>query len=231
MIKFRADSRAACCEADEPITTGSIGMQVSVDLDSAFDGLSCIVVFRGSGLDIDVILIGDSVTVPHEVLTEKGDYLRIGVYARNGDGTIVIPTVWATAGQIRTGTEPSDVDPAEPTPDWTAQVQQAATEAVLTSIRAEQIAEEANERSSEVVTQTEQLRIEAADAVRRAGSSADEAAASAQAAEESADRAEQAAAESGYMYFETENGHVIYYRTANVDVDFDIENGRLILNG
>lgn len=44
-----------------------------------------------------------------------------------------------------------------------------------------------------------------------------------------AERAEQAAAASGYMYFEAENGHIYYTRTDNVAVDFELENGRLYL--
>lgn len=49
-------------------------------------------------------------------------------------------------------------------------------------------------------------------------------------AETSADRAEQAAQNAGYMYFEiADNGHVIYTRTENTNVDFDIVNGRLLV--
>lgn len=42
-----------------------------------------------------------------------------------------------------------------------------------------------------------------------------------------AENAAQSAAAAGYMYFETENGHVILYRTENVAVDFEMTNGRL----
>lgn len=44
-----------------------------------------------------------------------------------------------------------------------------------------------------------------------------------------ADRAEQAASESGYMEFEMVNGHLIYRRTSNVDVDFVLRDGHLIV--
>lgn len=45
-----------------------------------------------------------------------------------------------------------------------------------------------------------------------------------------ADRAEQAANESGYMFFEiNSDGHLIYFRTASVDVDFYLNNGHLYL--
>lgn len=47
-------------------------------------------------------------------------------------------------------------------------------------------------------------------------------------AETAADRAEQAAATAGYMFFYVnEDGHLIYQRTSNTQVDFYIENGHL----
>ena len=52
--------------------------------------------------------------------------------------------------------------------------------------------------------------------------------ASADDAAESADKAEQAAGQAGYMFFHIdENGHLIYERTDNVDVDFYLLNGHL----
>ena len=48
------------------------------------------------------------------------------------------------------------------------------------------------------------------------------------AAEDAADRAEQAASEAGYMFFYVdENGHLIYERTTNTEVDFYLSNGNL----
>lgn len=49
-------------------------------------------------------------------------------------------------------------------------------------------------------------------------------------AETAADRAEQAAAEAGYMFFSiNEDGHLIYQRTSNTQVDFYLENGHLFV--
>lgn len=55
---------------------------------------------------------------------------------------------------------------------------------------------------------------------------ADEAA---QSAKEDADRAEQAAATAGYLDVEIVDGRLIYTRTDAVDVDFALNNGRLIM--
>lgn len=62
----------------------------------------------------------------------------------------------------------------------------------------------------------------------RATDEANRAEQAAEGAAESADRAEQAAGQSGYMFFHIdENGHLIYERTDNVDVDFYLLNGHL----
>ena len=131
MITVTANARNAVYTSDDLITSGSIGIPVKFVLSAEFDRLSNIAVFQGSGESIDVALTASrECVVPHEVVAISGGYLRIGVYGRNGDGTIAIPTVWAEARRILKGTVPSGVDPSEPTPDWTAQVQQMATEAL-----------------------------------------------------------------------------------------------------
>lgn len=130
MIQVTANARKACAVTDDLITTGSIGIPVSFSLSADFDGLSNIAVFRGSGATVDVILTDNTCVVPPETLVTANGELWIGVYGRNADGTIAIPTVWAGAFNIALGAVPSGVDPSEPTPDWTAQVQAAATEAL-----------------------------------------------------------------------------------------------------
>ena len=70
----------------------------------------------------------------------------------------------------------------------------------------------------------------AAQSATAAANSASAASASASSAASDADRAEQAAAQSGYMFFYIdENGHLIYQRTDNVDVDFYLDNGHLFV--
>lgn len=139
MITFTATGRSAAYASDDLLTSGSVGIPVTLELSSDFAGLSCVAVFRGSGVTVDVALTGSSCTVPHEVLASACGVLEIGIYARDAAGTVVIPTIWAAGLPIQTGAAPSGVDPAEPTPDWTAQVQQIATEALETanSVRAD----------------------------------------------------------------------------------------------
>lgn len=103
MIQVTANARRACAVTDDFITTGSIGIPVSFSLSADFEGLSNIAVFRGSGVTVDVILTDNSCVVPPETLTIAGGDLLVGVYGRNADGTIAIPTVWAGAFTIALG--------------------------------------------------------------------------------------------------------------------------------
>lgn len=159
MLKISVTNRAAfCCGDKDPITSGSVGYPVEFLFSNDWDGLQKIAVFRGSGLAFDVPLINtDSTVIPHEVLTQPGKPLRIGVYGANGDGDIVIPTVYVNAGIILPGTEPSEVDPSVPTPSWAIQVQEAAEN---TLSRASEAAEDAEawavgERGGEPVPETD----------------------------------------------------------------------------
>lgn len=131
MITFAANVRSASARSDDAITTSSVGIPVQLVLADEFMGLAKTLVFRAGSTTVDVVLVGDATeaVVPPDVLTTVGLWLGIGIYAADGDGNVVIPTVWASAGLIQQGTVPSGVDPSEPTPSWVAQVQSIASEA------------------------------------------------------------------------------------------------------
>lgn len=97
-------------------------------------------------------------------------------------------------------------------------------------------AEKADEAAASA-TSAEQSKTAAVDAATGAAQSesaarqsAIDAKASETAAAQSADKAEQAAANAGYMFFHIDsNGHLIYERTDNVDVDFALSDGHLYM--
>ena len=120
MIHFYANQRSAMCLSQDKITTGSVGIPVEFGFSSDWDELCKVAVFRGSGRSADVILSGTSCVVPPEVLSEAGGMLCVGVYGTDGE-EIVIPTVFAEAGPILLGAEPSG---AEPTPETQTLAQQ-----------------------------------------------------------------------------------------------------------
>lgn len=132
-ISFTACGRCARTTVCEPITTGSVGLSVSFAFDAAWIGLQKTAIFRGSGMAVDLVLSGDSATVPPEVLTIPGGDLRVGVWGADPDGNVIIPTVWATVGEIVPGAAPSGIDPQPPAPSWAAQVQEIAQNALNTA--------------------------------------------------------------------------------------------------
>ena len=129
MITLTANRRKATVTETETITTGSVGIPVRLDLSSDFDGLAVTVCFKAGERHADRVWTGGTVNVPEKCLRCPGVPLEVGVYAARADGTVVIPTMLASAGTIRQGVEPSGVDPGEPDPSWIAQMQKMAQDA------------------------------------------------------------------------------------------------------
>lgn len=130
MIQLIATGRAARVTVNEPITAGSVGIPVEVELSNEFDGLETWLVFDAGYKSADIALTGAPVTVPPQVVRVAGEKLKMGVYGAKPDGTVVIPTVWVDCGTVREGVEPSGFDPGDPAPSWPAQVQAIAMEAL-----------------------------------------------------------------------------------------------------
>ena len=91
-----------------------------------WDGLSKMAVFTDGVKTVDVLPSGwdgDTVPIPHEILTMAGRTARVGVYGTNASG-VVLPTVWATLGKVQPAAEPSGDPSVDPTlPVW-AQLQE-----------------------------------------------------------------------------------------------------------
>ena len=91
-----------------------------------WDGLSKTAVFTDGVKTVDVLPSGwdgDTVTIPHEILTTAGRTARVGVYGTNASG-VVLPTVWVTLGKVQPAAEPSGDPSTDPTlPVW-AQLQE-----------------------------------------------------------------------------------------------------------
>lgn len=113
----------------------------------------------------------------------------------------VVKKSYRFATYVRPSVLASAGDPPAPVPDWVTELIQS-VERVLDG------------------TQENAKRAEAAQAAAEAA---------AQAADTSADRAEQAAQDAGYMDFcIDDHGNLIYQRTDNVDIDFELREGSLI---
>lgn len=133
MIAVTVTNRRAVAVPLSDVTTGAVGIPVSFRFSEDWDDLSKIAVFKTDSTEtpVEMAVLLNATTVPHEILTTPYEILWIGVYGSNAQGTKVTPTIWANAGAIQPGTELETIDPSEPTPSWVAQVQAAAEQALL----------------------------------------------------------------------------------------------------
>ena len=77
-----------------------LGAEVAFTFDSDWDGLSKTVVFKG-GQTVHLLNPGSVVLIPQEVLHTPGQRLYAGVLGTDSRQNLVIPTLWAELGQIR----------------------------------------------------------------------------------------------------------------------------------
>ena len=112
--------------------------------------------------------------------------------------------------------------------DADASAQSAAESADLSGLSARSAGEYASQASTSAQSAA-QSETNAASSASAANSAATSASASASNASRDADRAEQAASTAGYLDVEIVDGRLIYTRTDAVDVDFALNNGRLIM--
>lgn len=119
----------ACAHLASPPELLTAGMAKAVTVEFAFtedwDGLTKTAVFTNGKTTVDVLQSrwhGNTVTIPAEVLTTAGRYVRVGVYGTGADG-VALPTIWAELGKVRPGADPSDDESTDPSlPVW-AQLQ------------------------------------------------------------------------------------------------------------
>jgi len=89
------------------ITAGMVGATVKVETDTQWEGLVKTAVFQAGDLTKDVVAIGETVTIPKEVLSNSGKELRFGLYGSDSNGKRVIPTVWISLGIVLPGADPA----------------------------------------------------------------------------------------------------------------------------
>ena len=103
------------------ITAGTVGLAVEFSFDSQWEKLAKTAVFKAGDKVVATMPEKDTCSVPWEVLEKPNVWLHIGVYGANGDGTAVIPTLWAKVAVIHTGADPEGDPALEPTaPVWQA---------------------------------------------------------------------------------------------------------------
>ena len=98
------------------LTSGTVGLKCQFNFSEEWKNLNKIAVCSCGNVTKDVEVESDEIVVPWEVMVTHGKYLEIGVYGSDGEGAKVIPTVYATAGAVCKGADPSGDEGYEPTP-------------------------------------------------------------------------------------------------------------------
>jgi len=133
MIHIIINGRRGLLAETEALTAGSVGITLHIDFDRDWAGLARTAVFRGCGRTVDVLLTGDTVQIPPETMRRPGSRLELGVYGCNGDGTVVIPTVWVGIGRVLPGAALSGNGAETITPSLAQQVIALAEEAAASA--------------------------------------------------------------------------------------------------
>jgi hypothetical protein len=124
-IKLTVNGAQAWATVTGPLTSGMVGLPVTIEYDDAWDGLTKNLVCRCSPWGSDdgetrtILNVGETAAVAHEVM-QAGMYLHLGVEGFSGDGKLVIPTTWARCKDpINPGANTGDDLSADPTlPVW-----------------------------------------------------------------------------------------------------------------
>lgn len=125
--------------ARELLTRGTVGKTMEAEFSADWDGLAITAVFEAGDVKADWIYTGEPIIIPHEVLVKAGVSVMLGFHGALPDGTIVKRTEKVWLNNVSETLDPAGVPSSEPTPDWTAQVQNIATEAkqVADSVRSD----------------------------------------------------------------------------------------------
>lgn len=104
------------------VTSGSVNVYlVQFAFSTDWDELDKTAVFRAGDTKISVVLDATNrCQIPWEVLENRGRPLEAGVYGTK-NGTVVLPTIWATLGTIKEGASPGE-NTQPPTPDVYSQI-------------------------------------------------------------------------------------------------------------
>ena len=134
MMEIEVSAAGARLLQSEVLTSGRVGLRCRLRLDSSWEGLRKTAVVIGSR-SADLLLEGDEFCIPAECLGRAGDTLKIGLRGMNGDGSLVIPTVWVNCGEILSGAELSKQPPQEQTKSLLAQIMDLTARAVEAAAR------------------------------------------------------------------------------------------------
>lgn len=113
-IRLSLKGAEAIAQTSGQLTCGMVGLTVQLTFDKCWEGLIKTLHCKSDAAERVVLNVGDTATVPPEVMQRSDDganILYLGVEGRKADGTLVIPSTLAPCGVIRPGAE-SSADPS-----------------------------------------------------------------------------------------------------------------------
>lgn len=114
-IHVKICGTSAVANYDGKLTSGMVGLPVSIEYDDSWNSLYKTASFRVGKFVRSRENIGTATTVPWEVMRNSGKPLELGIEGRDENGNIVIPTVWASVSMVYEGANESI--PAAPNPE------------------------------------------------------------------------------------------------------------------
>lgn len=116
IAKVSVSGVAATTVEATTIPAGIIGATIAVEYGPEWGGMIKNVSFRGAE-DVTVVNVGNVVKLPQEVAAKPNMYIQIGFTGVSGDGTVLIPTLWAYLGTTKPAS-PVNVEGGSAPPVW-----------------------------------------------------------------------------------------------------------------
>lgn len=122
MFSLFAKKNVLTVNQREVVTSGSVNVyEVQFQFDSEWDGLEKTAVFRAGDCTVSTLLDEtETCIIPWEVFQDAKRTLYAGVYGTK-NGNTVLPTIWASLGEIKQGCEPGE-STQPPTPSVYEQI-------------------------------------------------------------------------------------------------------------
>ena len=122
MFSLFAKKNVLAVNQREVVTSGSVNVyEVQFQFDSEWDGLEKTAVFRAGDCTVSTLLDEtETCIIPWEVFQDAKRTLYAGVYGTK-NGNTVLPTIWASLGEIRQGCETGE-STQPPTPSVYEQI-------------------------------------------------------------------------------------------------------------
>ena len=115
---------------EKPLIQGSVGLTLRVELSEEWAGLAVTALFSAGRITRDVVVSGESITIPWELLAEAEHKLLLSFYGALPNRGSVLTTNIASLGLIAPSLQPSGNEPDAPSPSRADQIQALAEQAL-----------------------------------------------------------------------------------------------------